>query len=480
MEDILIKVDDYVWELPKGYKECMRVPGRLYLNDELVKHLEREVLEQVANVACLPGIQKYSLAMPDCHYGYGFCIGGVAAFDEKKGVISPGGVGFDINCGVRLIKTNITREEIQPYIKELVKTLFKNIPSGLGSKGKIRLSKNEIDQVLEEGAYWAIENGYGWKRDVKYIEDNGCIREADASLVSDSAKKRGLPQLGTLGSGNHFLEIQYVDRIFDERAAKVYGVEKDQVLIMIHSGSRGLGHQICADYLRYMEKAAKKYNIKLPDRQLACAPITSEEGMKYFKAMNCGANYAWANRQIITHWVRESFEDVLRIPAEDLEMDIIYDVAHNIAKREIHRVNSKLKKVIVHRKGATRSFGPGSEEIPGKYASVGQPVILPGDMGSASYLMHGTERAMRETFGSTAHGAGRVLSRAKALKIYSSKEIKDKLENMGIYVMADSRGVLAEECPEAYKDIDIIADTVHNAGISKKVSRMKPLGVIKG
>jgi len=480
LEDILFKVDDYVWELPKGYKECMRVPGRLYLNDVLLEHLEREVLEQVANVACLPGIQKYSLAMPDCHYGYGFCIGGVAAFDEKNGVISPGGVGFDINCGVRLIRTNLTREEIQPYIKELVRTLFRNIPSGLGSKGKIKLSKKEIDEVLEEGVYWAVENGYGWRRDIKYIEDKGCIREADASLVSDSAKKRGLPQLGTLGSGNHFLEIQYVDRVFDERAAKVYGVEEDQVLVMIHSGSRGLGHQICADYLRYMEKAAKKYGIKLPDRQLACAPITSEEGIRYFKAMNCGANYAWANRQLITHWVRESFEDVLRIPAEDLEMDIIYDVAHNIAKREVHRVNGKLKRLMVHRKGATRSFGPGCEDIPARYEGVGQPVILPGDMGSASYLMHGTERAMRETFGSTAHGAGRVLSRAKALKMYSSREIKSKLESMGIYVMADSRGVLAEECPEAYKDIDLVADIVHNAGLSLKVCRMRPLGVIKG
>ncbi|HIP15857.1 MAG TPA: RtcB family protein [Methanothermococcus okinawensis] len=480
MEDILVKIDEYIWQLPKNYKGCMLVPGRLYLNDKLVEQLEKEVLEQVANVACLPGIQKYSLAMPDCHYGYGFCIGGVAAFDEEDGVISPGGVGFDINCGVRLIRTNLTREEVQPFIKELVKTLFRNIPSGLGSKGKIKLSMGEIDDVLEEGVYWAIKNGYGWKKDVKYIEENGCIKNADASLVSDSAKKRGLPQLGSLGSGNHFLEIQYVDEVFDDRVAKVYGVEKDQVLVMIHSGSRGLGHQICADYLRYMEKAARKYGIKLPDRQLACAPINSEEGIRYFKAMNCGANYAWTNRQLITHWVRESFEDVLRIPAEDLEMHIIYDVAHNIAKREVHKVDGKLKRLMVHRKGATRSFGPGCEDIPSKYESVGQPIILPGDMGSASYLMHGTERAMEETFGSTAHGAGRVLSRAKAVKIYSSKEIKSKLESMGIYVMADSKGVLAEECPEAYKDIDIVADIVHNIGISMKVCRMKPIGVIKG
>lgn len=384
------------------------------------------------------------------------------------------------NCGVRLLKTNLTKEDVQPKIKELVHKLFKNIPSGLGSKGKIRITKNEIDDVLEEGVKWAIDNNYGWDEDTKYIEENGCMKEADASFVSDNAKKRGLPQLGSLGSGNHFLEIQYVDEVFDEEAAKVYGIEKNQVVIMIHTGSRGLGHQICSDYLRYMEKAARKYNIKLPDRQLACAPINSEEGIRYFKAMNCGANYAWTNRQLITHWVRESFEEVFKTPAEDLEMNILYDVAHNIAKREKHKIDGKLKNVMVHRKGATRAFGPGCEDIPEEYRKIGQPVIIPGDMGTASYLMHGTTTAMEETFGSTAHGAGRALSRAKALKLYDSNNIKAELERKGIYIMADSKGVIAEECSEAYKSIELVADVAHNSGISLKVSRMKPMGVVKG
>ena len=384
------------------------------------------------------------------------------------------------NCGVRLLKTNLTKEDVEPKIKELIHKLFKNIPSGLGSKGKIRITKNEIDDVLEEGVKWAIDNNYGWDEDINYIEENGCMKEADASYVSDNAKKRGLPQLGSLGSGNHFLEIQYVDEVFDEETAKVYGIEKNQVVIMIHTGSRGLGHQICSDYLRYMEKAARKYNIKLPDRQLACAPINSEEGIKYFKAMNCGANYAWTNRQLITHWVRESFEEVFKTPAEDLEMSILYDVAHNIAKREKHKIDGKLKSVMVHRKGATRAFGPGCEDIPEVYRKIGQPVIIPGDMGTASYLMHGTTTAMEETFGSTAHGAGRALSRAKALKLYDSNNIKAELERKGIYIMADSKGVIAEECSEAYKSIELVADVVHNSGISLKVSRMKPMGVVKG
>jgi len=384
------------------------------------------------------------------------------------------------NCGIRLLKTNLTKEDVQPKIKELVSKLFKNIPSGLGSKGKIRITKNEIDDVLEDGVKWAIDNNYGWDEDINYIEENGCMKEADASYVSDNAKKRGLPQLGSLGSGNHFLEIQYVDEVFDEETAKVYGIEKNQVVIMIHTGSRGLGHQICSDYLRYMEKAARKYNIKLPDRQLACAPITSEEGIKYFKAMSCGANYAWTNRQLITHWVRESFEDVFKTPAEDLGMSILYDVAHNIAKKEKHKIDGKLKNVMVHRKGATRAFGPGCEDIPEAYNKVGQPVIIPGDMGTASYLMRGTTTAMEETFGSTAHGAGRTLSRAKALKLYDSNNIKAELERKGIYIMADSKGVIAEECSEAYKNIELVADVVHDSGISLKVSRLKPMGVVKG
>lgn len=384
------------------------------------------------------------------------------------------------NCGVRLVKTNLTKEDVKPKMKELLNKIFKNVPSGLGSKGKIRINKNQIDEVLEEGANWAIDNNYGWDNDIKYMEEQGQMKEADASLISDSAKKRGLPQLGSLGSGNHFLEIQYIDTLFDEEVAKIYGIEENQVVILIHTGSRGLGHQICADYLRYMERASRNHHITLPDRQLACAPINSEEGQNYFKAMSCGANYAWTNRQLITHWIRESFEEVFRRPAEDLEMNILYDVAHNIAKKEKYKINGKMKKVVVHRKGATRAFGPDNKDIPAKYNSVGQPVIIPGDMGTASYLMHGTNTAMEETFGSTAHGAGRIMSRAKALKMYKSVDVIRDLEEKGIYVMADSKGVVAEECPESYKNIEFVADVVHNSGISLKVSRMKPMGVVKG
>ncbi|XRO76057.1 intein-containing RctB family protein [Methanocaldococcus sp. 28A] len=384
------------------------------------------------------------------------------------------------NCGVRLIRTNLTKDEVEPKIKELIKTLFKNVPSGLGSKGIVRFSKSIMDDVLEEGVRWAVREGYGWKEDLEFIEEHGCLKDADASYVSDKAKERGRVQLGSLGSGNHFLEVQYVERVFDEEAAEIYGIEENQVVVMVHTGSRGLGHQICTDYLRILEKAAKNYGIKLPDRQLACAPFESEEGQSYFKAMCCGANYAWANRQMITHWVRESFEEVFKIHAEDLEMSIVYDVAHNIAKKEEHIIDGRKVKVVVHRKGATRAFPPGHEAIPKEYREVGQPVIIPGDMGTASYLMRGTEIAMKETFGSTAHGAGRKLSRAKALKLWKGKEIQRKLAEMGIIAMSDSKAVMAEEAPEAYKNIDLVADTCHRAGISLKVARMRPLGVIKG
>ncbi len=384
------------------------------------------------------------------------------------------------NCGVRLIRTNLTKEEVQPKIKELIKTLFKNVPSGLGSKGIVKFSKSVMDDVLEEGVRWAVKEGYGWKEDLEFIEENGCMEDADASYVSDKAKERGRVQLGSLGSGNHFLEVQYVEKVFDEEAAEIYGIEENQVVVLVHTGSRGLGHQICTDYLRIMEKAAKNYGIKLPDRQLACAPFESEEGQSYFKAMCCGANYAWANRQMITHWVRESFEEVFKIHAEDLEMSIVYDVAHNIAKKEEHMVDGRKVKVIVHRKGATRAFPPKHPQIPKEYKDIGQPVIIPGDMGTASYLMRGTEIAMKETFGSTAHGAGRKLSRAKALKLWKGKEIQKRLAEMGIIAMSDSKAVMAEEAPEAYKSVDLVADTCHKAGISLKVARMKPLGVIKG
>ncbi len=480
VKDILIKVRDSVWEVPTDYKKCMRVPGRIYLDEVALKDLERGAVDQVANVACLPGIQKFSIGLPDIHFGYGFSIGGVAAFSARTGVISPGGVGFDINCGVRMLRTNLGYEEVRPKIKELVNTLFRNVPSGVGSKGKIRLGKGQIDEVLENGAEWAVENGYGWDEDLKYLEENGKMEDANSTKVSDKAKKRGVPQLGSLGSGNHFLEVQKVDRIFDKEAAKVFDVTPGKVTVLIHTGSRGCGHQICSDYLRNMDKAYKKYNINIPDRQLACAPVDSEEAIDYFQAMAAAANYAWANRQMIVHWVRESFEQVFQQNAEDMEMDIIYDVAHNIAKRETHPIKGRKTEVYVHRKGATRAFGPGREEIPSEYKKIGQPVIIPGTMGTASYLLHGTETAMKETFGSTAHGAGRKMSRAGAKRVYRGEKVEKNLARRNIYIKATSMAVVAEEAPGAYKDVDVVVNTTHKTDISRLVARMIPLGVAKG
>ncbi|MDI9624044.1 MAG: RtcB family protein [Methanothermobacter sp.] len=480
VKDILIKVRESVWEVPTDYKECMRVPGRIFLDEEALKDLEKGAVDQVANVACLPGIQKFSIGLPDIHFGYGFSIGGVAAFDASNGIISPGGVGFDINCGVRLLKTNLDHEEVKPKIKELIDTLFRNVPSGVGSKGKIRLKEGQIDEVLENGAEWAVENGYGWEEDLEYLEENGKMEEANATKVSEKAKKRGIPQLGSLGSGNHFLEVQRIDRIFDEKAAKAYGLETGKVTVLIHTGSRGCGHQICSDYLKIMDKAYKKYNIKIPDRQLACAPVDSEEAKEYFQAMAAAANYAWANRQMIVHWVRESFEQVFNKSAEDMEMEILYDVAHNIAKKETHPIKGLKREVYVHRKGATRAFGPGRKEIPSKYRKIGQPVIIPGTMGTSSYVLHGTETAMKETFGSTAHGAGRKMSRAGAKRTYRGEQVQRNLSRMGIYVRATSMPVIAEEAPGAYKDVDIVVNTSHKTGISRLVAKMIPLGVAKG
>jgi len=480
VKDILIKVRESVWEVPTDYKECMRVPGRIFLDEEALKDLEKGAIDQVANVACLPGIQKFSIGLPDIHFGYGFSIGGVAAFDASNGVISPGGVGFDINCGVRLLKTNLDHEEVKPKIKELIDTLFRNVPSGVGSKGKIRLKEGQIDEVLKNGAEWAVENGYGWEEDLEHLEENGKMENANPTKVSEKAKKRGIPQLGSLGSGNHFLEVQRIDKIFDEKAAKAYGLEAGKVTVLIHTGSRGCGHQICSDYLKIMDKAYKKYNIRIPDRQLACAPVGSEEAIEYFQAMAAAANYAWANRQMIVHWVRESFEQVFNKPAEDMEMEILYDVAHNIAKKETHPINGLKREVYVHRKGATRAFGPGRKEIPSKYRKIGQPVIIPGTMGTASYVLHGTETAMKETFGSTAHGAGRKMSRAGAKRTYRGEKVQRNLLKRGIYVRATSMPVIAEEAPGAYKDVDIVVNTSHRTGISRLVAKMIPLGVAKG
>lgn len=480
MVENLIKIRECVWEVPSSYKKGMRVPGRIYLDDQAIQKVESGAIDQVANVACLPGIQKFSIGLPDIHFGYGFSIGGVAAFSSRTGVISPGGVGFDINCGVRMLRTNLTVEEIKPKIKELINALFKNVPSGVGSKGKIRLKEGEIDEVLNLGAQWAVENGYGWESDLEYLEENGRMADANSAKVSDKAKKRGIPQLGSLGSGNHFLEVQKVHKIFDNKVASTFGLEQDQVTVLIHSGSRGCGHQICSDYLRTMDRATKRYKIDLPDRQLACAPIDSEEAQDYFQAMSAAANYAWTNRQMIVHWVRESFEQVMGRSAEDMDMKIVYDVAHNIAKKEKHVIKEEKQEVYVHRKGATRAFGPGIRELPRKYRKVGQPVIIPGTMGTSSYILHGTQIAMDETFGSTAHGAGRIMSRAGAKRTYRGEEILRALEKQGIIIKANSMPVVAEEAPGAYKDVDQVVKTAHKAGISILVGQMVPLGVAKG
>ena len=480
MEEVLTRVRDCVWEVPTSYKKGMRVPGRIFLNDVAIKELEQGAVDQVANVACLPGIQKFSIGLPDIHFGYGFSIGGVGAFSARTGVISPGGVGFDINCGVRMLRTNLTEDEVRPKMKELIDALFINVPSGVGSKGQIRLKEGQIDEVLNNGAEWAVENGYGWDHDLEYLEENGKMKEADSEKVSEKAKKRGIPQLGSLGSGNHFLEVQKIEEIFDPDVAKTFGVKPGEVAVLIHSGSRGCGHQVCSDYLRTMDKAYKRHKINIPDRQLACAPVDSDEAQDYFKAMSAAANYAWANRQMIVHWVRESFEQIFHKSAEDMEMNIIYDVAHNIAKKEVHEIKGRNTEVYVHRKGATRAFGPGRKELPSTYQKTGQPVIIPGTMGTASYLLHGTQTAMEETFGSTAHGAGRKMSRAGAKREFKGEEVQKYLASIGIVVKATSMPVVAEEAPGAYKDVDEVVKTAHEAGISKLVAKMVPLGVAKG
>lgn len=480
MTDKLTKIRDNVWEIPGNYKKQMIVPGRIYLSDDLVKDLEDGAVEQIANVACLPGVQKPSIGLPDMHFGYGFPIGGVGAFSARTGVISPGGVGFDINCGVRLIKTNLTPNDLEGKTEELLNELFKNIPSGVGSKGKIRLKENEINEVLEDGAEWAVRNGYGWESDLEFLEENGKMESANSDQVSEKAKKRGIPQLGSLGSGNHFLEIQKVDTIYNKEVAEKFGLKEGQIVIMIHTGSRGCGHQICSDFLRSMDKAYKNHNINLPDRQLACAPLDSPEGIAYFEAMSAGANYAWANRQMITHWVRESFENIFQKTAKEMEMHILYDVAHNIAKKETHQIKGRDMEVYVHRKGATRAFGPGREEIPEIYREIGQPVIIPGTMGTSSYILHGTQTAMEETFGSTAHGAGRKLSRTQAKKTYNADDITQDLKNKGILVKANSKPVVAEEAPGAYKDVDSVVKVSDETGIAKLVAKVTPIAVAKG
>ena len=479
----LRKRDSFRWEIPKDYKRGMRVPGIIFASAHMIEQIKKDnAPEQVANVATLPGIVKASMAMPDIHWGYGFPIGGVAAFDAEEGVISPGGVGYDINCGVRLLTTNLDEKDIRPKLKELVDNIFANVPSGVGEKGKLRLSFQELNEVLDLGTKWAVEHGYGWNEDLERLEESGCIKYADHTKVSDKAKKRGAPQLGTLGAGNHFLEVQRVEKIFLPDVAKKFGITHEgQITVMIHTGSRGLGHQVASDYIRVMENAAKKYGIKLVDPQLACAPVKSKEADDYFAAMSAAANFGFTNRQLITHWVRESFGKVFGEDPEDLGLHLVYGVAHNIAKLEEHVVDGKRMRVYVHRKGATRAFAAGHEELSQFYRDVGQPVLIPGDMGTASYVLVGTQKAMEETFGSTCHGAGRVMSRHQALRKFRGEAIKRELwEKKRIYVRSASNRVAAEEAPEAYKDVNEVVRAVEGAGISRIVAKMVPLGVVKG
>jgi len=478
----LKKLDDYRWEIPKGYVEGMRVPGIIYSNEEMFQCLEKEqVLKQVANVACLPGIVKYSLAMPDAHWGYGFAIGGVAATDpNQEGIISPGGVGYDINCGVRLVKTNLKVVDIKGRISSLMDALFNNVPCGVGIGGKIKISSQQEKELLRDGSKWAVKQGYGVEDDLTNTEEAGCLEGANPDKVSSRAYERGKGQSGTLGSGNHFLEIQVVDEIYDDGKAKVFGIEKGQITIMIHSGSRGLGHQVCDDNLRIMQKAVSKYGIKLPDRQLVSVPVDSPEGKDYFSAMASAANYAWCNRQILMHLVRETFGKFFGKKWQDFGMELVYDITHNIAKFEKHKVDGKETLLCIHRKGATRAFPPNHPDVPSKYKTIGQPVIIPGDMGRASYLLVGTQKAFEETWGSTCHGAGRMMSRHQAIKSAEGRSINKEMEAKGIVVRARDKSTLAEEMSEAYKDVNIVVDIVHKAGISEKVARMKPLGVMKG
>ncbi|MDH4123252.1 MAG: RtcB family protein [Thermoplasmata archaeon] len=478
----LNKIDEFRYEIPQSYKSCMRTSAIIFTDEKMIENIRKDnAAEQVANVACMKGIVGKSLAMPDIHWGYGFPIGGVAAFDAKEGVISPGGIGFDINCGVRLVRTDLRFEELKDKISPLIDTVFRNVPSGVGESGKLRLTSAEMDEVLLKGAKWAVEKGYGWTDDLTCSEENGSMAGANPDNVSQKAKHRGSSQLGTLGGGNHFLEIQKVDKIFDEKAAKTFGIlSEDQIMVSIHTGSRGCGHQIATDYLRVMEKSIKDYDIQVEDRQLACAPVDSREGQDYFSAMVCAANYAWANRQLILHWTRESFERTLGVRAQDIGMKMIYDVAHNICKIETHSTDSGPRKLYVHRKGATRAFAANAPGIPDAYSSIGQPVLIPGDMGSASYVLIGTERAMQETFGSTCHGAGRLLSRMAATRRFEKNRVIQQLRDKGIYVRAASKEGIIEEAPGAYKNVDDVVRIADGAGISRVVARLVPIGVMKG
>lgn len=472
--------DDYRWIIPRSGK--MKTEGIVYADDRMMETLRKDAsLQQVANVACLPGIVGRSMAMPDIHWGYGFPIGGVAAFDMESGIVSPGGVGYDINCGVRLMRSDLDAGELRSRLPDIVTALFRNIPSGIGSKRKdLRVSAKEMDDLLTRGALWAAAKGYATPQDIEHIEERGCIPGGNPNAVSERAYARGRNQLGTLGSGNHFIEVGQVDKVYDTAAARTFGLEAGQVTVMIHTGSRGLGHQVCDDYIHRLMKAAHKYEIDLPDRQLCCAPVGSPEGRRYLSAMACAANFAYCNRQIIGYWVQETFQQVLQLAPAAIGLSLVFDICHNMAKIETHEIEGRPRRLCVHRKGATRALPPGDDRLPGTYRAVGQPVLIPGDMGRSSHVLAGTAAGWKETFGSCCHGAGRILSRKQAKKAAKGRAIVRELADRGIHVQSAGKGTVAEEMPEAYKDVDKVVNIVHQAGIARKVAQLRPLGVIKG
>lgn len=476
------KIREMEYRIEADPSKGMKVPVTIYADEKLLqKMLTDRTIQQAINVSTIPGVLKHVVVLPDGHEGYGFPVGGVAAMDAENGMISPGGVGYDINCGVRLIKTNLMEKDVRPRLKDLVTELFTSIPSGVGSKGAVRLTSSDLDEVLVKGVQWAIDHGYGSKDDADVCEENGQIKNADPEKISPTARKRGAPQLGSLGSGNHFLEVQRVDQIHDKEAAKKMGIfNEGQITILIHCGSRGFGHQVCSDYLRVSEQALSKYKINLVDRELACVPNSSEEGESYRKAMFAALNYAWSNRQMITHWTRKAFERVFKQTESDLDMKLIYDVAHNIAKVEKHKIGGELRSVVVHRKGATRAFPQGRDEVPKKYRDIGQPVFIPGSMGTGSWILLGKPGSMDLSFGSTAHGAGRMMSRSAARRNFTEGQVQKSLSDKGIFIKALTREGVVEETPEAYKDVDAVANVSHELGIATKVAKLVPIGVIKG
>ena len=477
------KISDFIFQVEKNESKGMKVPVTIYANDNLIsKMITDRTIDQATNVATLPGVIKHVVVLPDGHEGYGFPVGGVAATDLEEGVVSPGGVGYDINCGVRLIRTGLNEAELRPRLKDLVNELFKSIPTGVGSEGAFKLTRSELDELLVEGTNWAIERGYGWDQDIEVCEESGRMSGADPSSVSDVARKRGAIQLGSLGSGNHFLEVQKVDKIYDQVAAKSMGLDHEgQVTILVHCGSRGFGHQVCSDYLRISEVALRKYGFKLADRELACVPNNSSEGDDYRKAMYSALNFAWCNRQMITHWTRKAFERMFKISEQALDMQLVYDVSHNIAKVERHKVNGGgTRDLVIHRKGATRAFPAEMQQLPAKYYSIGQPVIIPGSMGTASWVLLGNRKSFDLSFGSTAHGAGRTMSRSAARRTHTLEGVRKSLESKGIYIKSLTKDGLVEETPDAYKDVDAVVDVSHSLGIATKVARLVPLGVIKG